>query len=866
MRRERTLLVGAVALVALMIGGVALAQDGGPGGQSEPAEALGTRASGALSTAFTYQGRLTQNGEPIDGTCDFRFILYDAADGNPVGAAQEKLDQPVTDGYFTVEDLDFGSDAFAGDRRWLGVEVDCAGDGTYTDLGKEELTAAPYALYASSTAALQGYPISAAAPDSGEVLSWDGSHWSPASPSAGGNGSGDITAVRAGDGLGGGGESGSVTLYVLTSTIQSRVGGTCDPGSSIRLVNQDGTVACETDDDTTYSAGTGLALDGTEFAAQGSPYANALVVAKSGGDYSSVQAAVDSVDEASSSNPYLIWVAPGVYNESVTMKPHVHVQGAGQDATVISSTATSGDWPPTTGTLVLTDHVSLRDLSVSNLGTGTRNVALIGTEGTSETVVTDVTVRAQGEGNINYAVFLTGSGTEVTLQRITGLAENGSSNYGLFSRSGADAALELGSYTAVGGSSAQGLYSRDAGTTLEAHGVTALGRDASSSVGLYIIQGAGAVLHGGSFIGRGGTDAKGIYNYIGGATLEAEGITAVGEDGTSINYGLHTALGVAATLRDGSYRGRGGNHAAGIYSTGSGATLQADSVNAAAESGTDTNYGLRNASDATATLHGGGFLADGGTVASGIYNEGSSTTLNTVDVEAVGDNGSTVNYGLYNEATATLRSTYATARGNAFAYGIYNYGNHATLEADYVTASAENSSSSNEAQGLHNEYYATATLHGGSFVGDGGSSARGIVNSGSSATLIAGDFSSRAENASTNNYGLENYQGTATLRRGSCVGRGGVAYGIYTRWSGASLTGQHLTSVGENGGTNYGIRIDGGTATLHQSVLDGVDNSAVRSSGTITVANSRLIGGATSGTITCVAVSRGGNWSQNSCP
>ena len=92
-------------------------------------------------------------------------------------------------------------------------------------------------------------------------------------------------------------------------------------------------------------------------------YQNVVVVAKSGGDHTTIQAAIDSISDATAETPYLVWVAPGVYSETVTVKPHVHLQGAGQDATVITSTISGDVWPPTNATLALTSDSSLRDLT-----------------------------------------------------------------------------------------------------------------------------------------------------------------------------------------------------------------------------------------------------------------------------------------------------------------------------------------------------------------------------------------------------------------------------------------------------------------------------------------------------------------------
>jgi len=100
-----------------------------------------------VGTAFTYQGRLTDGGSPANGHYDFKFQLYDAAsDGNPVGSTVAQEDVAVSEGLFTVQ-LDFGTDAFTGEARWLEIGVRPGSGGTYTILSpRQPLTPAPYAL------------------------------------------------------------------------------------------------------------------------------------------------------------------------------------------------------------------------------------------------------------------------------------------------------------------------------------------------------------------------------------------------------------------------------------------------------------------------------------------------------------------------------------------------------------------------------------------------------------------------------------------------------------------------------------------------------------------------------------------------
>ncbi|MCP3942654.1 MAG: hypothetical protein GY710_14360, partial [Desulfobacteraceae bacterium] len=80
------------------------------------------------------------------------------------------------------------------------------------------------------------------------------------------NSGGDFTDVNAGTGLSvsaGAAAGPNVTLAVDTAVIQNRVSGTCAAGSSISAIAVNGTVTCETDDDsggdiTDVNAGTGL--------------------------------------------------------------------------------------------------------------------------------------------------------------------------------------------------------------------------------------------------------------------------------------------------------------------------------------------------------------------------------------------------------------------------------------------------------------------------------------------------------------------------------------------------------------------------------------------------------------------------------
>jgi hypothetical protein len=115
----------------------------------------------AVSTAFTYQGHVVQDGTPVDGLCDFRFSLFTTAEGGSASTQNQIEGIEVESGVFTAT-IDFGGSFGDGVDRFLEIAVRCpSGAGEYeTFAERQALTATPYALYAekSQWSGLEGLP------------------------------------------------------------------------------------------------------------------------------------------------------------------------------------------------------------------------------------------------------------------------------------------------------------------------------------------------------------------------------------------------------------------------------------------------------------------------------------------------------------------------------------------------------------------------------------------------------------------------------------------------------------------------------------------------------------------------------------
>lgn len=140
-----------------------------------------------LGTAFTYQGRLDQNGQPANGTYQLMVELHSV----PVGGTLLRTNLytiAVSNGLFAV-DMDFGALVFLGEERWLDLRVSTNGANQFEQLTpRTRLAPTPNAIFASTAGTVTNGAIQigqlgtvGAPPGPGQVLGYDGSSliWQP---------------------------------------------------------------------------------------------------------------------------------------------------------------------------------------------------------------------------------------------------------------------------------------------------------------------------------------------------------------------------------------------------------------------------------------------------------------------------------------------------------------------------------------------------------------------------------------------------------------------------------------------------------------------------------------------------------------
>lgn len=161
-----------------------------------------------------------------------------------------------------------------------------------------------------------------------------------------------------------------------------------------------------------------------------------------------------------SDNPYLIKLAPGVYDLGDTpleMLRFVDIEGSGVNATEITSTVNSD----TAGTVVGAGFAGLRLLEVRNEGAGTSVAVSIGSNEHMD--IAHVEAHAEGTGDESRAISI--DGASPTLEHVRVVAGGAGTAYGIYNRNGSPEVRDSDLYVGLGGSAVSVGMANVASTT-----------------------------------------------------------------------------------------------------------------------------------------------------------------------------------------------------------------------------------------------------------------------------------------------------------------------------------------------------------------------------------------------------------------
>ncbi len=117
---------------------------------------LTTKVS-AQGTAFSYQGKLGDNGSAANGNYNFRFGIYNAVtNGTRISGWLTNSSVPVSNGLFVVT-LDFGPGIFTGGNCWLDIAVQTNGGASFSSLTpRQPVLPVPYAIFSTGASNVLG--------------------------------------------------------------------------------------------------------------------------------------------------------------------------------------------------------------------------------------------------------------------------------------------------------------------------------------------------------------------------------------------------------------------------------------------------------------------------------------------------------------------------------------------------------------------------------------------------------------------------------------------------------------------------------------------------------------------------------------
>ncbi len=192
------------------------------------------------------------------------------------------------------------------------------------------------------------------------------------------------------------------------------------------------------------------------------PAENMVSVATSGTGFTSVAAALASITDASATNPYVVQVGPGIFDETslCSVPSFVTLRGSGRAATIVRSARTSASVDEASATVSLATDAELQDLRVENAGLSQMSSAIYGEDLSSDTRLFNVAASVEGNGGTHHVAVHVGD---------------------------SDLLIESCELTASGATTSNVAFqSRDTGAAFAQpvlHGSTLLGLDVTNGVG-----------------------------------------------------------------------------------------------------------------------------------------------------------------------------------------------------------------------------------------------------------------------------------------------------------------------------------------------------------------------------------------------
>ena len=312
------------------------------------------------------------------------------------------------------------------------------------------------------------------------------------------------------------------------------------------------------------------------------------------GDFTSLSAALESITDASVSNPYVVRIAPGTYTETSTveLKAYVDVEGSGEGVTTITcACATAGDGAPdaSTATVLAGDIVAeIRHLTIENTG-GDNYSTGIWTENVVDGSVSmlHVTATATGDG-AGYGVRNDSSSPSMTNVTATGTSTS-DSGFGVYNASSSPSMMNVTATGAATVFKGYGVFNRSSSSPMMTNVIATGTSTSDEGFGVFNASSSPSMMN---VTATGSTNSAsrglGVYNELS-SSPSMMNVTASGNSASGPSFGVYnksssssirasvlsgfsslyndagSSAEVAATMLDGAVDGTGDFTCVGAY-------------------------------------------------------------------------------------------------------------------------------------------------------------------------------------------------------------------------------------------------------------------------------------------------------------